>query len=513
MSSTEDRPATTFRRLTRRHLLGLGIGVAAVAGAGVGAAQLLGPRPIGPKDVRVTAAENERRRSGRVVQRTLRAGPTTLDLGGRAVQTWAYAEAGPTGPLRVTAGDELRVHLVNDLPAPTTVHWHGLALRNDMDGVPGLTMDPVAPGAAFDYSFIVPHPGTYWLHSHVGTQLDTGMAAALIVDDPNETGLYDEEAVLVLDDWTDGWGGGPDAILAAARRNGMGGMRGMRGMDMEGDHMRMGMPTSDKPLGSDTGDVSYPAHLINGRLPSAPHVIRARPRQRIRLRLVNAAADTAYRFAVTGHPLTITHTDGYPVLPTEKDTVIIGMGERYDLMVTAQEGVFPVVAQPEGKTDPAAMAVLRTGAGTVTADAAGEKLRGRLVRYDDLVATDAVALRAREPDRELRMTLTMSDSGRRWLINGRAYPDHQPLQVSSDERIRLVLENQSMMFHPMHLHGHTFALTHPDGRGLRKDTVNVAPMQQLSVDFDSDNPGQWLAHCHNAYHAELGMMSSLSYQT
>ena len=107
----------------------------------------------------------------------------------------------------------------------------------------------------------------------------------------------------------------------------------------------------------------------------------------------------------------------------------------------------------------------------------------------------------------------MANAGRQWLINGRAYGNHEPLPVKAGERVRVVMTNQSMMFHPMHLHGHTFALTRPDGRGIRKDTVNVLPMQQLAVDLEADNPGQWLAHCHNVYHMELGMMTTLSYRT
>ena len=141
-----------------------------------------------------------------------------------------------------------------------------------------------------------------------------------------------------------------------------------------------------------------------------------------------------------------------------------------------------------------------------------QELAGRRLEYADLTAAEAVALGPGSPDRELEMVLAMADGGRQWLINGRRYQDTDPLPVKAGERIRLLLRNQSMMFHPMHLHGHTFALDRPDGRGIRKDTVNVLPMQQLALDLIADNPGQWLAHCHNAYHAELGMMTTLSYR-
>ena len=462
----------------------------------------------------MAAAEAARRRSGAAVSRVLRAAPVTLDLGGRQVQTWAYDGTVPAAPIRVTAGDELRVRLVNDLSAPTTVHWHGLALRNDMDGVPDLTMAPVAPGGVFEYAFAVAHPGTYWFHPHVGVQLDTGLYAPLIVEDPAEPGGYDEEAVLVFDDWTDGWAAAPQAILDAARRDGMGAMTGMGDPSSTGGMggAGMGAASPGQPLGSDTGDVVYPAHLINGRPPSDPSTIRSRPGRRIRLRLINAGADTAYRFAVGGHRLTVTHADGFPVQPVSVDTLLIGMGERYDVLVTAGAGAFPVVAVPEGKDDPAALAILRTGPGAPPGVGTRPvELTRELLEYAALRAAADVQLGPVAPDRTLQMTLTMADGGRRWLVNGRSYADREPLQVRAGERVRLVLSNQSMMFHPMHVHGHTFALARPDGAGPRKDTVNVLPMQDVTVDLQADNPGQWLAHCHNAYHGELGMMTTLSY--
>ncbi len=432
------------------------------------------------------------------------AAPAMIDLGGKVVPTWAYDGAVPGPQISLTAGDRLQVRLSNQLTAPTTVHWHGLALRNDMDGVPDLTMKPVAPGAGFDYDFIVPDPGTYWFHPHVGTQLDTGLQAALIVADPNEPGAYDEEVVLVLDDWTDGLGDSPTAILDRMRAQGMK-MAAMGGMNMNAP------PSPNEPLGMDTGDVKYPAHLINGKLPAAPATITSAPGKRIRFRLINAGSDTGYRFAIGGHRLTVTHTDGFGVQPVEVDTLVIGMGERYDVLVTAGDGAFPVVAVPEGKQDPAALAVLRTASGpTPRADLRPAELTRKILAYGDLTPTAAAALESRKPDRELKLDLQMADGGRRWLVNGATYGDHTPLDIKAGERVRLTMSNQSMMFHPMHLHGHTFALAAGPGAGIRKDTVNVLPVQTLTVDFRADNPGQWMTHCHNVYHGELGMMTVVS---
>ncbi|MBA2321011.1 MAG: multicopper oxidase domain-containing protein [Deltaproteobacteria bacterium] len=134
-----------------------------------------------------------------------------------------------------------------------------------------------------------------------------------------------------------------------------------------------------------------------------------------------------------------------------------------------------------------------------------------MLAYADLAPVDALALPPRAPDRELDVTLQMIDGGRRWYINGAGYGDNDPLDVRAGERVRLNLRNETMMFHPMHLHGHTFALAGRAGSGIRKDTVNVLPMQSLPVDVEAVNPGQWLLHCHNAYHHELGMMTVFSY--
>jgi len=525
---------THAKKPSRRRVLGAG----AVALVGAGTGLWIADRSRDPQPTSLTGAiatrEAARSRTGRVVHRQLRASPRTIDLGGQLVSTWAFADQVPGSEIRVNVGDELRVDLLNDLPRPTSVHWHGLALRNDMDGVPSVTMAPVAAGDSFAYSFVVPDAGTYWFHPHVGVQLDTGLYAPLIVEDPDEDAPYEADVTLVLDDWTDGLGDTPDDILARSRADGMRmtsstmgsesppgmeGMEGMAGMDASGattTGSTSGVVNATQPLGSDTGDVSYAAHLINGRLPSDPFVVSSRVGQRLRVRLINAGADTAYRVAIGGHRLTVTHSDGFPVEPVTVDAVMLGMGERYDLLVEAGDGVFPIVAVAEGKDDPSALALLRTASGsTPPPQVRPAELTGRLLSYADLQPTQAVTLRTDTPDREMQVRLQMVDGGRAWTLNGRAYPDYAALPVSKGERVRLNLINETMMFHPMHLHGHTFALSAVNGvaaRGPRKDTVNVLPMQSVSIDLDADNPGQWLLHCHNAYHGEQGMMTVMSYE-
>ncbi|MFB7718724.1 multicopper oxidase family protein [Nocardia sp. NPDC056100] len=491
--------------LARRRFLALGGGVVA---AGVLAACSSGSsttrEPVQPGSDAVAAAEKRRRAASATVRDvTLRAEPAAVDLGGVQVRTWTYGGRLPGQEIRLGRGEVLRARFANALPAPTTVHWHGLALRNDMDGTPDITQPEIVASGSFPYEFTVPDAGTYWFHPHVGVQQDRGLYAPLIVEDPADGRDYDLEAVVVLDDWLDGVDGrDPDKELQQLRDKGMEGMSGMS-MDMPSD--------PNAPLGSDTGDVQYPYYLINGRLNTDPATITARPGQRIRLRIINAAADTPFRVAVGGHRLRITHTDGFPVQPADTSSVLIGMGERYDAIVELGDGVFPLVAVPEGKPG-GALALIRTGSGTPPPpDFRPAELTTPPLIADRLTAIDAVRLPTKTPDRTLDVTLGSDPKRYIWTINGRTYNDRSPLDVTEGERIRLRFINSTMMFHPMHLHGHTYQLRTPTASGPRKDTSIVAPMHTVEVDFDANNPGQWMIHCHNAYHAEAGMMTILSY--
>ncbi len=485
------------------------LAVAGAGAAGLTASACTGPstpRPVGPSSAAVGQAEARRRRPGAATRAVaLVAGPATLDLAGTRVTTWAYNQTVPGPTVRLRAGEVLRAELSNRLPEPTTIHWHGVALRNDMDGVPGVTQPPVPPGGRFTYQFTAPDAGTFFFHPHVGLQLDRGLYAALLVDDPAEPDAYDQEAVVVLDDWTDGVGPSPEQLQAQLARQG-----GMMG----GGTGTMGQGTS-RALGGSGGQLDYPAYLLNGRPATDPPTIRAKPGQRLRLRVINAAAETAFRLALGGHRLTVTHTDGTPVRPVTVDALVLGMGERYDALVDLGDGAAPLAAVAEGKRGQA-LAVVRTGAGpTPAADAWPAELDRRLLDLADLQADPSVALPSRPVDRRHRVVLSGGMMDARWTINGRTADDAVPLTVRQGERVRLLFANQSMMFHPMHLHGHSFQVRGASGtgNGPRKDTVIVRPMEQLAVDLATDNPGQWMLHCHNLYHQQAGMMTTLSYVT
>ena len=497
-----------FPTLTRRRFLVLGGGAVVLAACGGSAERTL----IGSDDPAVARRELERQRTGAsTVRAQLTAAPMSLDLAGRTVSTWAFG-AVPGTAIRARAGDLLEVVVRNDLPEDLSIHWHGIGLRNDMDGVHDLTQPPIEPGSTFTYRFTAPNPGTYWFHPHTGLQLDRGLYAPLIIDDPAEPLAFDRDEILVFDDWLDGLGRTPEDALAEAReRMGAMDMGSMGSMDMGSESSdAMSMSTL---LGGDVGDVTYPLHLVNGRPPADRATITASPGDRVRLRLINAGSDTAYRFAVGGHRLLVTHADGFPVEPVEVDTLLLGMGERYDVVVTASSGAWPIVAAAEGKSA-AAVAVLRTTDASASAapsvDAAPVELDGKLLSYSDLRAASMVALSDKKPDRERNVELTGDMMAYNWGIDGRAFGKHTPIDVESNQRVRLVLHNTTMMWHPMHLHGHTFRV---GGRldGPRKDTVNVLPGERVTIDFDADNPGQWMMHCHNTYHLESGMATVVSY--
>ncbi|ORW07740.1 multicopper oxidase family protein [Mycobacterium kyorinense] len=458
----------------------------------------------------INAAEAARPHSGRTVTASVTPQPATIDLGGTLVRTLAYGNAIPGPLIRANVGDALAITVANRLAHPTSVHWHGIAIRNDMDGAAPATPD-IEAGREFTYRFSLPDPGTYWAHPHAGLDADHGMYLPVIVDDPNEAARYDGEWIVVLDDWTDGIGKTPQQIYEALRRPTTT-MHDMPGMDAMPGRSAAG---ASALLGGDAGDVSYPYYLINGRIPNAPSTYRAKPGQRIRIRIINAGSDTAFRVALAAHRMTVTHTDGYPVQPTDVDALLIGMGERYDVIVTAGDGIFPLVALAEGK-NALGRALLATGAGSPPEPGfQPPELGGRVGTVDIFTATPAVDLGAAHPNTVLNVDLGGSMSTYVWTINGRPYPDNSPLAIQEGQRATLAFTNNGPgMWHPMHLHGHTFQLIKPDGsRGARKDTINVLPKQKLRVELIADNPGIWMLHCHNTYHKEAGMMTSLNYTT
>ncbi|MFE3409985.1 multicopper oxidase family protein [Streptomyces mirabilis] len=545
--------------INRRSVLLAGLGAAGTGalaacsggsgntGSGSGSGNGNGNALVSPTASAVAAAEKKRTSSGRQRKLTLTASPAIIDLGGGVMpKTWAFDGRTPGKEVRLSVGDTLIAELSNQLPnkTATSIHWHGIALRNDMDGVPPATQTAVRAGSTFTYRFIADAPGTYFFHPHVGVQLDRGLYAPLIVEDPKEPLSYDDEWVVLLDDWVDGVTGTPNEVFSELKL-GMADMSGMNmssspspsssdsmgdmgGMDMGGStspsssasassggmskkFMLMGATSS--LLGGDAGDVKYPHHLINGRVATDPDVYTGKPGKKVRLRIINAGSDTAYRVALGGHTLTITHTDGFPVQHQEVDTLLVGMGERYDVLVTLGDGVFPLVSLAEGK-NANGLALMRTGSGSAPkASVRPQELDGMIMTASQLRAADDVRLKSSKTDVTHQIKLTGNMMKYNWAINGTPFdmknPEAHPIVIEEGQRVRLDFVNTTEMWHPMHLHGHTYQL---GTSGPRKDTAIVLPKETVSVFLDADNPGQWMMHCHNAYHGEAGMMANVAYK-
>jgi FtsP/CotA-like multicopper oxidase with cupredoxin domain len=182
-------------------------------------------------------------------------------------------------------------------------------------------------------------------------------------------------------------------------------------------------------------------------------------------------------------------------------------------VVTLGDGAFPLVASAEGKGD-RAFAVVRTASGATPAQAVKlPELAGTPLTGADLTAAEGARLSNKATDTTLRATLQGSMGKYNWMINGQAWPQHTPLTIRRGQRVRLIYSNTTMMYHPIHLHGHTFQVVTQQGAGPRKDTAIVLPGQSVAADFEADNPGQWFTHCHNEYHLAAGMATVVSYRS
>jgi FtsP/CotA-like multicopper oxidase with cupredoxin domain len=440
---------------------------------------------------------------------------------GKTVKAMAYNGRVPGPEIRVKEGERVRVVLKNSLGEPTTIHWHGVDVPNAMDGVPDVTQKPVAPGATFVYEFTATPAGTRWYHTHFDEhrQMDLGLAAALIIEPTaKEPFEYDGEVTIVLDDWATGMGkpvpptdagtaggrGSAGGMMSGTMRrgSGMGGMMGGRGM---GERMRR------------DNEPAYDVMTINGKAYPATEPLRVKKGERMRLRIINASAEHTHVVRLAGHRLLVTHTDGNPLTaPVEVDALPIAPAERYDVGVIAdrpgawflhclQPGhveagermVFVYegharATPPEPEREPAGLTSWEYGHG-----------RGRAV---------LPAPTTSDP-RSFVLTLTGGMMGSDvWTINGKRYPNTEPLTCKKGDRVRIALRNNSMEAHPMHLHGQSFRLLSTNGaryaEPLVKDVVDVeAHMGSAVIELTAHNPGDWFFHCHKPMHMMGGMIA------
>jgi len=434
------------------------------------------------------------------------ASATRVNLGaGPDFMGWTFNGQVPGPQIRVKEGEIIRVVLKNYLPEGTTIHWHGIPIVNAMDGVPDVTQQSVKPGETFVYEFEARPAGTFIYHSHVGYQLDQGLYGPLIIEPAKPEESYDREYSLVLEDWVMKDGGG---VARTRRRPPMG--RGMMGGMM---HRRMGSDSRGGPL----LEPIYDGYAVNGRIYPAIEPLEVKKGDRVKLRLMNVSSATIYYLQLAGHRLTITQTDGNPINPVDTDVIRIGMGERYDLMFTADNPGYWLLAASEGGFGEGQLQIPVRYRGTRQKEPIMPDFRPglRMATYENFQTLNPVEDREADRPKFYEQFLSGGMHSPFWSINNQLYPNTEPLVVRKGEQIRLAYLNRSMMPHPMHLHGHFFRVVNPAlprDRWIYKDTLVVDPMQRADVEFTADNPGRWFHHCHNLYHMEAGMANVVVYQ-
>jgi CopA family copper-resistance protein len=558
---------------------------AALGGAGLGLAGLFpawaqsGSLGIGPElptlsgdDIRLTV------------------GQRAFTVGGRSGHAIMINGTLPAPLIRLREGRNVRISVTNRLEEDTSIHWHGVLLPFQMDGVPGVSFPGIRRGETFVYEFPIRQSGTYWYHSHSGLQEQQGHYGPLILDpaEPDPVG-YDREHVLVLSDWSF-----LHAHEIIRKLKAEGGYFNRRRMTLAGrlssdpEHqMPEGGRTMFAQMRMDPTDIldvngSTYTYLINGHGPQENWTGLFRPGERVRLRIINSGAQSIFNIRIPGLPMTVVNTDGQNVRPVEVDEFRISAAETYDVIVRPTEDraytfvaeavdrsgmgratlaprlgmtadVPPLRDRPiltmrdmgMGGTSQGGHAGMDHGAGgnagasapemshdmrdeslvsfpvavgvdmiaPMPADRTGDRGTGlenvphRVLTYRDLVSLVPNSDR-RAPTRTVDVHLTGNMERFMWSFDGQRFSENpEPIRFARNERVRIRLINDTMMAHPIHIHGHFFELVNGHaGYHPLKHTVDVLPGGLVNLDMTADAPGDWAFHCHLLYHMHAGMM-------
>lgn len=438
----------------------------------------------------------------------------TLDIGGRAATVFGLAGPGGQG-LVLDPGKRLRVDLTNALDVGTIIHWHGQTPPNAQDGVPDMPMPLLAPGETRSYDFEA-RPGTHWMHSHVPIQEMQLLAAPLIVRASEDLAGDRQEVVLFLHDFSFK---APEEVLAEINGGHGDGAHGGHGAGMQG------METGNMPMGGmmgmggmvmDLNDYDWDAYLANDRTLSDPEVVQVERGGRIRLRVINAAAATAF-WIDTGAAARLVAVDGNAVQPVSGTRFGLAMGQRLDVEIDLpnEGGAWPILALREGARERTGLILATQDAEVrridVVAESDAPAFDTDLAQESRLIAQDS--LPDRPVDRSHMLMLSGSMQPYVWAINGAVWGQHRPVNARSGERVVLSFHNMSMMGHPMHLHGHVFQVVGLNGRrvsGALRDTVYVPPMSMVDVALDAGESANWMLHCHHMPHLASGMMTEFA---
>ena len=491
----------------------------------------------------------------------------------------------PAPLLRWREGDEIEINVSNRLDVDTSIHWHGLLLPFQMDGVPGVSFPGIKSGETFTYRFPIRQAGTYWYHSHSGLQEQQGHYGPIIIEpkaaDPVQ---FDREFVVVLSDWTFE---NPHQVFAKLKK--MADVYNYQQrtlIDFFADAQAEGfdraaaerlMWGSMRMNATDIADVTGATYtyLLNGHSPAENWQGLFRPGERVRLRFINAAAMSIFNVRIPGLPLSIVQADGLDVQPVETDEFQIGVAETFDAIVTPTDRAYTIMAESNDRSGYASATLApRAGMRAETPalrprptlsmkdmamdhgnmehsgmdhaamghsnavepqrhdHAGGPGVAGlaenpvnrlherplgleteshRVLVYTDLKSLERNPDR-RQPEREIELHLTSNMERYMWSFDGLKFSEvDEPIVFHKGERLRLVMVNDTMMPHPIHLHGMFFeVVTGEHDFKPRKHTVVVKPGEKMSVDITAEAVGDWVFHCHLLYHMHGGMMRIVS---
>jgi FtsP/CotA-like multicopper oxidase with cupredoxin domain len=431
---------------------------------------------------------------------------------------WTFEGSVPGSEIRVQEGEELTIHLKNELPEPVTIHWHGVPVPNNMDGIPGVTMNAVQPGETFTYNFTAEDPGTYWYHSHQDgvNQVDKGLYGSFIVEPKNAEEIYDKDYVLMLDEWM-------------SEENTSMDMSSMdhSGMNMESSEEYDGMSghQEDSHSSEMEHDMSmYDLFTINGKSGSSVEPLLVEKGDKVRLRFINAGF-MSHKIHVHGHDIKVISSDGQDIENPDsfKDHLIsIAPGERYDVVFEAgNEGQWYIECHGDMEGTQGMKALIQYNDDREMKDKENDEEElpvFDLTKYGE--SKDAAFTLEQNYDVEYTMNLNteMKHNAMVFTINGKTYPETEGVKVKEGDLVKVKFVNNSKTDdHPMHLHGHFFQVLSKNGEPvqgspLMKDTLNVKPGEEYVVAFKADNPGNWMFHCHDLHHAAAGMVSHVIYE-
>jgi FtsP/CotA-like multicopper oxidase with cupredoxin domain len=485
----------------------------------------------------------------KVVEYNLEIAEQPWSPGGMRAVPALTVNGGIPGPvLRFREGDTARIHVHNALNhgETTSVHWHGLLVPNQEDGVPGVTTPLIHPGETYTYEFPLKQSGTYWYHSHTGLQEQRGVYGAIVIEPKNGAAeKADRDEVVVLSDWTRE---SPQEVMRTLMRGSdwyslkKGTAQSLTGAIRAGalkdfwERERSRMPPMD------LSDVAYDAFLANGKRTLE---LPGRPGERIRLRVIDASASTYFYLDSAMGPLRVVAADGPAVKPLPVKRLLMGMAETYDVIVTVpksgkwevrataqdgsgqasiwigsgQEHPAPDIPKPDIYHMDSMMGGMDMSA-DMPVDMKGMDMSHMnmddqerpMAPYEKLHAVHSTAFSAKAPRRTMKLRLTGDMERYIWSFNGKTLKEDGVIPIHRGEVLRLTLVNETMMHHPIHLHGHFFRVL--DGErddSPLKHTVDVPPMGKRTIEFEADAQGDWLFHCHLLYHMHTGMARIFSY--